>query len=188
MFAVTMNAAAMRAAGVNGAPGGSRPLAVDWTAVRRLANAPVNQRGQAVNAKFIAANRGGINSVTIPVLLPGEPDLAPGLRFFPNGDFYTVSSSSNGMSFVLSGAGRAFPLPPATARGLPNGSLKSRIPADGIVIEQTEAGIDASFNRYGAAYSIALECAKSHDDPRCKDAVYLRGVISRLVVVPGGSI
>lgn len=164
-------------------PARSRALPIDWPAANKQARVPVNGRGQRVNLRFIAANRAAIDQVTIPVLLPGDPDLAPALRIFPNGAFYTVSSSSGGMSFVLTGAGRAFPLAPGTAKALPGGELSSRIPTDGVVIEPTEAGIDASFGRYGATYSIALECAQSHADPRCKDDGYLRGVMARLMVV-----
>ncbi len=167
-------------------PAGTQPLQLDWTAVSVQQRSPVNERGRAVNGRFIAANRGAINRIAIPVLLPGDPDLAAGLRIFPNGAFYTVSSTSNGMSFVLTGAGRTYPLPPATARGL-KGGLQSRIPADGIVIEQTEGGLDASFIRFGAAYSIALECANTLGDPRCTDPAYVRQVIARLMVVTPGA-
>ena len=180
---------ARRAAGVLGqtASGQSTPMPIAWAIASRTAKSPINTRGQSVNAKFLIANKAAIDVVSIPVLLPGEPDLAAGLRFFPNGAFYAVSSSYNGMSFVLTGAGRAFPLSPATARNLPTGDLSSRIPADGIVIEQAEAGIDAGFTRYGAAYSINLECAQKTADPRCANAAYIRGVISRLMVVVPGS-
>jgi len=164
------------------APGGSQPLAIDWAAAGSYARSGPAERGRGINARFIAANKPAIDTVTIPVLLPGDPDLAAGLRFFPNGAFYTVSSRVPGMAFTLTGAGRAFPLPPATARALPNG-LAGRIPPDGIVIETGESGIDASFTRFGAAYSISLACDNPAADPRCASEAYIRGVISRLTVV-----
>ncbi len=117
------------------------------------------------------------------MLLPGDPGLAPELKIFPNGAFYTASSSASGMSVVITGAGRAFALAPGTARGLPQGELATRVPADGVVIEQTEAGVDASFSRFGASYSVALECAQSHNDPRCRDDAYVRGLVARMMVV-----
>jgi hypothetical protein len=168
-------------------PARSRALAIDWAAANKQARVPLNQRGQRVNAGFIAANRAAIDQVNIPVLLPGDPELGSSLRIFPNGAFYTVSASASGMSFVMTGAGRAFPLAPSTAKALPKGELAARMPGDGIVIEQTEAGVDASFSRYGATYSISLECAQSHNDSRCKDDSYIRAMIGRLmVVVPAG--
>lgn len=168
-------------------PAQSQPLPVDRAAAGRQANSPVNARGRTVDGKFISANAAAINSVQIPVLLPGDPDLAANLRIFPNGAFYTVSSKSNGMAFVLTGAGRAFPLPPGAAKDLPGGTLAGRIPADGIVIDGSEAGINASFNRFGAAYSISLECASPESDSRCTQPAYIRGVIARLTVVMPGS-
>jgi hypothetical protein len=62
------------------------------------------------------------------------------------------------------------------------GGLKSRIPADGILIEQTESGIDASFTRFGIPYSISVECAGGAKDPRCADGAYIRGLIARMAV------
>ena len=168
-------------------PAQSRPLQIDMQAAIRQSKTPTSAIGGLVNAGFVISNRPAIDRVKIPVLLPVDPDIALGMKFFPNGEFYTVSSTSRGMSFVLTGAGRAFPLPPAIARPLPKASLASRVPADGIVVEQTEGGVDASFIRFGAAYSIALECAKPRVDDRCKDDAYLRGVIGRLMtVIPGG--
>jgi hypothetical protein len=74
---------------------------------------------------------------------------------------------------------------PAAARRLPHADLRARIPTDGVVIEHTEFGLDASFSRFGAAYSISLECADP-TDRRCIDDAFVRGLISRLtVVIPG---
>ena len=175
------------AAPPRGNPAQSQPLPIDRAAAGRVANSAVNTRGRTVNAKFISANAAAINSVQIPVLLPGDPDLAANLRIFPNGPFYTVSSKSAGMAFVLMGSGRAFPVAPGTAKGLPGGSLAGRIPADGIVIDGSEAGISASFNRFGASYSISLECASPLADPRCTSPAYIRGVIGRLMVIMPGT-
>jgi hypothetical protein len=167
-------------------PAQSRPVAIDWAAAQKQAQSGVTERGRALNAKFIAANRAEIAKIAIPVLLPGDPDLAQGLRIFGNGAYYTASSSSNGMSFVLTGSGRAFPLSPRTVRALPGAGLAGRIPADGISVEGTEAGLDASFGRFGASYSISLEC-RTPTDPRCNDQGYVRGVIARLTVIIPGS-
>jgi hypothetical protein len=163
----------------------ARLLAVDMQGARGQSRSPINQRGRLINLKFIATQKVLIDQITIPVLLPSEPLLAEHLRIFPNAAHYAVSSSSPGMSFHMTGHGRAFDLMPAAVRRLPRADLRARIPADGVVIEHTEFGLDASFNRFGAAYSISLECADPAD-PRCTSDVFVRGLISRLmVVVPG---
>lgn len=169
--------------------GGPRALAVDWTASKRYAEVSANARGGRVAAGFVGKNRAAIDSLTVPVLLPGDPDLVAGLRIFPHGDFYTISSTANGMSFVMTGHSKAYPLPPGAARGLGKGGLAGRIPADEIVIEGNESGLNADFTRFGAVYSIALDCRDRLADPRCGSEAYVRGVIARMtVVLPAGSI
>ena len=182
-------------AGANPAPtDGSRALAVDWPGAAAAQNSRFSARGRAVNAGFVAANRAKIDTVQIPVLLPGDPDLAAGLRFFPQGLDYVVSSNPHGMAFTLMGTGRAYPLGEGTSGGLGRGGVASRIPADGIVIRiparsgrQDGDGLNASFNRFGAAYTLSLDCDDHSHDTRCTDEAYVRGVISRLLaVLPAG--
>ncbi len=165
----------------------SRALAIDLKGAGVEAKGAPTQRGRRINLRFIAANQALIDQTTIPVLLPSEPPLARNLMIFPNGAHYAISSHSGGMSFHLTGHGRAFDLAPAAVRRLPRADFRARIPADGVVIEHSESGIDASFNRFGAAYSISLECADPADR-RCNDEMFVRGLIQRLmVVIPGAS-
>ncbi len=165
----------------------TRALILDLEGARRQVRTPINQRGKQINLRFIAANRPLIDQIAIPVLLPSEPLLAEHLRIFPNGAHYAASSRSGGMSFHMTGHGRAFDLMPAAVRRLPHADLRARIPADGIVIEHTEFGLDAGFSRFGAAYSISLECADP-TDRRCIDDNFVRGLVARLmVVIPGSS-
>jgi hypothetical protein len=166
--------------------GQPRPAAIDWDAARRQAGSDAHDRGRAL-AGALAGAKGQMARITIPVLLPTEPDLVENLRVFANGAFYSASASSRGMTFMLTGSASAFPVGPATARALPGASLASRVAPDGVSVGKTEAGFEASFGRFGAAYSITLDCARP-DDRRCNDAAYLRGVISRLaVVIPAGA-
>ncbi len=163
----------------------ARALLLDLRAAGVEARGPRSQIGRRINLKFIAANRALFDQTSIPVLLPSEPILAEHLRIFPNGPHYAVSSRSGGMSFHMTGHGRAFDLAPAAVRRLPHADLRARIPADGIVIERSESGMDASFSRFGAAYSISLECADPADR-RCNDEAFVRGLVARLMVlIPG---
>lgn len=168
-------------------PGAPQALPVNWAVASRYAQAGGGQRGNRFTAAFVARNRAAIDSLSVPVLLPSDPDLAMGLRIFPHGDFYTISSTANGMSFLMTGHSKAYPLPPGAARGLGKGGLAGRIPADGIVIEGNESGLNADFSRFGAVYSIALDCANRSADVRCASDAYVRGVIARMAVVtPAG--
>lgn len=168
-------------------PGAPQPLAVNWVASKRYAEASSNSRGGHVTSGFVARNRAAIDSLSVPVLLPGDPDLVAGLRLYPHGDFYTISSTANGMTFLMSGHSKAYPLPPGAVKGLGRGGLGGRIPADGIVIEGNESGLGADFTRFGAVYSIVLDCRDRQADPRCGSDAYVRGVIARMTVVtPAG--
>jgi hypothetical protein len=155
----------------------AKPVVIDWVGARQQAKADAPIRDRMLGAGFMAANQAVIAKITIPVLLPGDRDLARGLRIFPSGPGYTASSATRGMGFLLTGSGRVFALGPKI---MPN------LPVDGVVVSRTESGLDASFNRFGAGYSISLDC-KRPADSRCQDPTYLRGVVTRLaVVVPGG--
>jgi hypothetical protein len=143
---------------------------IDWDGARRDARSrPSGPVGTLIDA-FAAANREKIAAVTIPVLLPGDADLLRDLEIFPNGAFYSASSSSRGMGLLITGSGRSL----AAAAG--------HSPAQGIDVERSESGVEASFLRYGASYSVGLDCRRPEDE-RCSGPAYLRGLVSRLVVL-----
>ena len=166
---------------------GAVALPIDWAAAARAAADPANRSRLAGAIGFVDANRSAIDSLVLPVLLPADPGLLAGARIFAHGDFFTLSLDQPGMSLVLTGHARAFPLSTGAARMLPPGGLAALIPADGIVVEPGEAGLDADFARFGAAYSISLQCDALDQDPRCRDEGYVRGLIAGLtVVLPSG--
>jgi hypothetical protein len=162
-------------------------LPIDWPAARRAARAPDNRLRLSGAAVFAADNRSDIDSLYLPLLLPGDPGLLAGARLFVHGDFFTLSLTDRGMSLVLTGHARAFPLSDGAAGQSPAGGLAAVIPADGVVIEPGEAGLDADFSRFGAVYGVSLQCEDLDQDPRCRDEGYIRGLISGLtVVLPAG--
>lgn len=149
-------------------------VAIDWESARNDARSGPNAPARARVDGFAASNRDKIARVSIPVLLPGEPDLMQDLEIFPSGAFYSASASSRGMGLLITGSGRAL----ATAAG--------HQPKPGVNVERSESGMEANFGRYGAAYSVGVDCRRP-EDVRCTDPAYLRGLVARLVVViPGG--
>jgi hypothetical protein len=166
---------------------GAVALPIDWAGAARAAAAPQNRLRLAGARAFTDANRGDIDSLWLPLLLPGDPGLLAGARLFVHGDFFTLSLEDHGLSLVLTGHARAFPLADGPAKLLPPGGLSAVVPADGIVVEPGEASLDADFTRFGAVYGVSLQCADLDQDPRCRDEGYLRGLISSLtVVLPAG--
>jgi hypothetical protein len=166
---------------------GAVPLAIDWNAARQAAAAPPNQARLTGARGFTDAYRPDIDSLYLPLLLPGDPGLLDGARLFVHGDFFTLSLFDHGMSLVLTGHARAFPLSDGAASMLPKGGLAAVIPADGVVIEPGEAGLDADFQRFGAVYGVSLQCDDLDQDSRCRDEGYVRSLISGLAVaLPAG--
>jgi hypothetical protein len=164
---------------------GAVPLDIDWMAAMRDAALSENQRRLHEAGAFLAANQGAIDTLAVPVLLPADPTQLKGAKLFVHGDFYTLSYSEPGLSVMLSGYARAFPLSDGAAAMLPAGGLRTRLPPDGVLIAPGETGVDADFQRYGAVYGLALECADFEGDPRCKDETYVRGLIAAtLLAIP----
>jgi hypothetical protein len=166
---------------------GSTALPIDWISARRSAGTYDNADKLVGLRPFIAANRADIDSLRLPVLLFADAGLNGQLRIFAHGDFYSLSSIGGGVAVTLTGYGRAYPLPASADTQLPSGGLRSRMPTDGLVIEAGEAGLDVDFNRFGAAYSLSIQCDEPEGDKRCSDQTYVRGLVDRMgVVIPGG--
>ena len=50
---------------------------------------------------------------------------------------------------------------------------------------RTEYGQELTFNRYGAAYSVTIECDDPRYDPRCNNDIYARQVANGMIVAAG---
>lgn len=161
---------------------GAVPLDIDWISAMRDAALPENRRRLFQAGGFLAANGGAIDSLVLPVLLPDDPAQLKGSFLFVHGDFYSLTYSVPGASVMLTGYARAFPLPDGAANVLPRGGFRSLFPADGVIIGNTEVGIDADFQRYGAVYGISVDCDDFESDPRCTSEDFIRGLMSRLAV------
>lgn len=135
-------------------------------------------------------SRERIRPVHMPVLLPtpasGEVITTraggeAGMMLVTRAYFYDAAWSVDGMSVQVNGTrlinhrGNAV----ARAAGLNRGRG-----ADGYRIVTNESGLTADFSRYGAAYTVTLECG-SGTDPRCADETYLRDLLDRLIVAGG---
>jgi hypothetical protein len=161
---------------------GAIALSIDWLGAYRDADLPDNRRRLDAIWRFVQANRSAIDSLSLPVLLPSDPALLADAEIYPHGDFYTLSLNARGLSLVITGHARAFPLSPSAAAQLPGQGLGALIPADGVSAGQSEAGFDASFRRWGAVYGLSIECATLEADPRCSDQTYLRGLMAEMAI------
>tara|TARA_R110002124_G_scaffold60436_2_gene165704 strand:+ start:3282 stop:3959 length:678 start_codon:yes stop_codon:yes gene_type:complete len=174
-------------------PGAPRAMAINWD----QAQADARRQG-AVNSAPVAAARlapemprpsnreaAEVANTRLPVLVPNMAVLnaspPPTVLLFPRPDFYTLSISGDGLVIEIFGTRLAHAVAPdaITAR-----QLRATGP-DALRVSATEYGQVADFNRYGAAYSVTLECDNPQGDPRCADDVLVRRLARSLVIAAG---
>ncbi|MBI1238456.1 MAG: hypothetical protein GC199_03855 [Alphaproteobacteria bacterium] len=167
-------------------PAQPRPVAraIDWIEARRAAaESEKTQRTAAINA-FARLDQRAIDETRLPLLIPTRRPLLDRMRLMSTGDTYVLSSREDGATIEIVGTRLA-----ATA---PKGPLAEQLArrmkdmrARGYLIERTETGFDLSFSRFGAAYSMTIECAELIRDERCRREDYLRELYEGMGVVLG---
>lgn len=180
-------------------PGDPNLAEIDWAAAqadrqRQLA-AYRQQSLTAVTAApppfappLSAASQERLRPVRLPVLLPqiGGPVTTrqggdPGVMLITRAHFYDASFAVPGMSVHVSGT--AIIRHRVTDAGMA-ATLDAGRGADGVRVSRDEGGYTADFSRYGAAYTLSIECA-SRTDRRCADETAVRALVDRLVVAGG---
>lgn len=129
-----------------------------------------------------------VRPVHMPILLPRRPGTVstrnggePGVMLITRADFYDASYFQDGVSVHVAGTRRINHRSPEAADAAGIGRGRG---SDGVRVVTDEAGFTADFTRYGAAYTVTVECA-SASDPRCADADFVRNLVRRLVVAGG---
>jgi hypothetical protein len=124
-----------------------------------------------------AAARERLRGVPVPVLLPaadavGAPD-AYGSATASRGErWYSVSLSVDGVGLSVFGTGQAAERPELQAVVPPAG--------DAPRVSRTHGIVQATFRRFGVAYSIDVECAAPRTDPRCTGDAYVLGLVNAM--------
>ncbi|MCW5725072.1 MAG: hypothetical protein KIS81_08935 [Maricaulaceae bacterium] len=170
---------------------------VNWTEavtdVRRQQAAAQDTRVAAVTPQAAAVRPTNIRAQdmatpSLPVLLPqpqttiAQMGAAPQVLLFPREHFYTASMSGGGYLVEVFGT-RLVHAPPAGAmQRTPR--LMAADP-DRYLAVRTEGGWDINFTRYGAAYTVTLEC-DNPEDARCATDTWARE-IARSLLIAGGA-
>lgn len=126
----------------------------------------------------------GVVNTRLPVLMPTLEALdlgaAPRTRLFPRENFYTLSIRGPNILIEVFGTRLAHAEAPDAAS---QRRLLAR--ASNLDISQTEYGVEVNFNRYGAAYSITIECTNPRTDLRCRQTDYAQRIAETLVIAGG---
>ena len=173
-------------------PDSPRTVAIDWEQARADARRQANINAEITAARLAPAlprpsNRQAaqVANTRLPVLVPNMASLSsspePTVLLFPQPDFYTLSIMGDGLVIEVFGTRLAHAVAPdaITAR-----QLRATDP-DALRISATEYGQVADFNRYGAAYTVTLECDNPQSDPRCADDTLVRHLARSLVIAAG---
>lgn len=150
---------------------------IDWAAARA-------GQAQAAGAVLVQpANPAAANLgvVRLPVLLPEAAAMRMGgaerAMIFPRENAWALNITGDGVTVEITGTRVAAPRPgPAAAARL-------RAAQDYQTVA-TETGWEVNFSRYGAAYSVTVECLRPRD-ARCTDGDYALGVARSLRVAGG---
>lgn len=171
----------------------SQQMPIDWDAARADLTAqtgdPMEPVARPVPVRPVNATREQLDAVSLPILLPDRDvvDFEDATaRLFGRQGFYTASIEGDGVVIEVFGSRQrvAGPSDPRIAD-----RLAEARDADGFIITPGEGSWDVAFNRYGAAYSVTVECG----DPgasRCADANYARELARSLLIAggqPGGN-
>lgn len=126
-----------------------------------------------------------VTETRLPVLMPTLEALdlggTPRVLLFPRENFYTLSVRGPRILIEVFGTRLAHteaPDPASLRR------LRARGPS-GLDITRTEYGVEVNFSRYGAAYSVTVECDNPLSDPRCTGPDYARRIAETMVIAAG---
>jgi hypothetical protein len=155
---------------------------IDWAEVR---NDIKNQRLQRVRQMKMAIAPNA-PTPSLPMLLPFEATLlATAANVFPRPDSYAASMRAGDITVEVHGERRVAvlakddPLMRLGASKLTGMVAGRAVP---IAIDKTEGGFDVTFNRFGAAYLISIECRQPETDERCTKPAFIQNLAERMAL------
>lgn len=121
--------------------------------------------------------------VPLPVLLPA-PDAIGGSRAYASAvatrgpAWYSVAVPGDDIHLSIFGTREAAVRPDvaASAEPAPEGS----VPNDALRIGRTHGIVQATFRRFGASYSVEVECTDPAGDRRCTEDAFLRRLVAAM--------
>jgi len=174
------------------APDNPRVMPINWVEARQDARTQTPFDTRAVAARqvprFPQPGNDGAAAVTetrLPVLIPASNALAleadARTLLFPRENFYTLSITGTDIVIEVFGTRLAH----AAAPDAMAGRRLRAADEEGYRVSATRYGQELSFNRYGAAYSVTVECTRPGEDARCRSDAYVRQLADSLLIAAG---
>jgi hypothetical protein len=145
-----------------------RVATIDWAQAKQHPAARLDKLGAEQRAKLLDS--------PVPALLPNRPELFESATITKGEHWYAASLDGEGHDVYVSGT-RLETVVPSLA--LPDDRLDL---AQDFRITRNDLIISLSFNAFGAAYVIEVECAKPSTDPRCTEDDYAVELANALVL------
>lgn len=132
---------------------------------------------------FGGARAAGATNLQIPLLMPqsivdasSDGLLEAPLELIARTNDYSAEARWNGRSYQIDGTRVVFEL--ADAPGEPEA------PDSDVFVEVSDYGVNASFERYGANYSITIYCDEPLSDPECASEDRVRELAAEMTFTP----
>lgn len=158
---------------------------IDWPdaeadAIRDGTEPILPGRADARRLQFSARQLQDASDLTIPLLMPRSllesnrrNQLDEPLSLESALNDYSAEAKLAPRSYLVQGTRVVF----ETASAVP----ADPVPAD-VYVEKTLYGVEATFERYGAVYSITIFCADPEGDPECAEEARVRGLVSDMTL------
>ena len=188
-----LNRAALSTERATATPEEPRVMPINWdNALADMRRQTVISQQELSSAQSLAqlprpdnAQLVDVTGTRLPVLVPNMATLGidetPRIALFPHENFYTLSITGSNFLIEVFGTRMAHAEVPDARVARQLGQRDNK----GYRIVRTEYGQELTFNRYGAAYSITIECDDPRFDPRCTSDSYARQVANGLLVAAG---
>lgn len=120
-----------------------------------------------------------LDQVRLPVLVPRQASRLRTFRFRGDTNQYSATAMIEGAKIAILGT-RHVVIPPRES----SAGLASAAPGADFILMEKEGAIDLSFSRFGAAYTISVECYRLSDS-RCAKEDFIRSLAEGMVFVGG---
>ncbi len=127
-------------------------------------------------ARISEASRQAATESPVPVLLPDDDELLAAAQITSGPTWYAVNIPAEGHVITIHGTNVVHPMPGLTTKEeagepiLPDGDEELRV-------SRTHGIINVSFQRFGAAYSLDIDCQNPHENPHCAEDDYALSLI-----------
>ncbi len=152
-------------------------LDINWSELNSI-----RAKASARRAPYPEVLSKGVSNVTLPVYLPTSHVYDKNMTVVADKNFYTITLYLKGARLIVTGD-RTYQQSEAA-----NPQLETvKAAASVLRFMRSEGMMTTSFNRFGANYSLELECDKPDQDSRCLQESFLKGLYQSLIVVGGHS-